>query len=479
MIYIQYLQQPIYIIDDTMINLNNSSAILNVEKGEIRLTNNKVLTNAGRINMGSGGVLTLLQGAKLENKGTILLGTGSKFANQGNIVNSGTLTINSTTASNTGTIDNTGTINGTTIEESKYFIVNCSENYIYNGEAPKCTVKDRKTGTDYTKDVTIKYSKALRMETGEVAAVVYSPLFDTAPTDALTYIPMDDTMVKATNPYYMTIDFTDLLTDLELTTFLTNASVDSLNPGYYKYVFRIEPKEVTIKYDRYQKLTGSNITITPILEGIITGDTVTYTTSGTITAKDKGFYNFTITGLTGVDATNYILKTTSYDWWIEEEKTVTNTDDTTKIVVEANTEVIPPNTELVIEKITEGPSFVLVNEAMREDASKFMAFDIKLLNNDEEIKPNGKMKIKIPIPEGYDKKYLYIYYIDDNGNKTEMPSKIIGNYIVFETDHFSSYVMAELPSNPRTNDNILTYTLIGLCSLVGIALMLKKIKKHN
>lgn len=37
---------------------------------------------------------------------------------------------------------------------------------------------------------------------------------------------------------------------------------------------------------------------------------------------------------------------------------------------------------------------------------------------------------------------LTVYYIDDNGNRTAMPTRVEGGYIVFETTHFSTYAVA-------------------------------------
>ena len=54
-----------------------------------------------------------------------------------------------------------------------------------------------------------------------------------------------------------------------------------------------------------------------------------------------------------------------------------------------------------------------------------------------------------------------MYYIDNNGNKTLLESKVENGYVVFETDHFSVYAIvdesskiekpADKPTNPTDN----------------------------
>lgn len=76
---------------------------------------------------------------------------------------------------------------------------------------------------------------------------------------------------------------------------------------------------------------------------------------------------------------------------------------------------------------------------------KYEAFDLSLMKDDVHIQPNGKIKVFIPIPETFDHKSIKIYYVDAKGMKTVIPHEIIENFAVFETDHFSTYVIAEEP----------------------------------
>ena len=80
---------------------------------------------------------------------------------------------------------------------------------------------------------------------------------------------------------------------------------------------------------------------------------------------------------------------------------------------------------------------------MTEIADRFSVFDFALESGGVRVQPNGKVTVSIPIPEGYDRSRLAIYYMDENGVKTELPCAVDGDSVTFETDHFSTYVVAE------------------------------------
>lgn len=121
------------------------------------------------------------------------------------------------------------------------------------------------------------------------------------------------------------------------------------------------------------------------------------------------------------------------------------------------------------------------------------AYDINLYS---EIKEKYISKIKdgvivrIPVEDNYDKEYVNIYHITDEGKKGERYEAKIEvidckKYAVFTTDHFSIYAVEETDDvkvekdkieNPQTFDGIvnnLVYGVISLISLVGTIIYLK------
>lgn len=118
-------------------------------------------------------------------------------------------------------------------------------------------------------------------------------------------------------------------------------------------------------------------------------------------------------------------------------------DETSGIKISAENGAIPDGATVVAKAITTGEQFDKLKTALVDTAGKFTAFDISLMHGGAKIEPNGKVLVSIPIPSGYDKTKLAIFFVDDEGKITEIPSTIDGANITFETDHFSNYVVAE------------------------------------
>ena len=74
---------------------------------------------------------------------------------------------------------------------------------------------------------------------------------------------------------------------------------------------------------------------------------------------------------------------------------------------------------------------------------RYAAFDIFFEIDGKKVQPDGKVTVRIPIISGYNIFTTAIYYLDDNGNKTKIESRYKDGYIVFETDHFSEYVLVD------------------------------------
>lgn len=104
---------------------------------------------------------------------------------------------------------------------------------------------------------------------------------------------------------------------------------------------------------------------------------------------------------------------------------------------------------------------------------EYQLYNICFVKNEKEVKPNGKVTVKIPIPSGYDKERCVVYRQEADGWWVVLQAVVEGNYLVFETDHFSLYVIAETntaepPENPSTpvtgvelNTQAITLSQIG------------------
>jgi LPXTG-motif cell wall-anchored protein len=164
--------------------------------------------------------------------------------------------------------------------------------------------------------------------------------------------------------------------------------------------------------------------------------------------------------------------------------TESTVDTSSGIEIEASTGIIPDGAQLNVNKIESGNNFVMVQGALGDTVNQFTLFDISLLKDNSKVQPNGKIKITIPIPEGYNKDNLAIYYVSDDGKVTEMTSTVDGSNISFETDHFSYYVLAEKAATatgvstntPKTGDmtNVLPLAMLMLISAGVMALVYRR-----
>ena len=74
-----------------------------------------------------------------------------------------------------------------------------------------------------------------------------------------------------------------------------------------------------------------------------------------------------------------------------------------------------------------------------------MAFDIKLLNNNVQVQPTGRVRIIMPIPSGFNADNVLLYYVTADGAKTLLSFTLDSSkeHLIFETNHFSWYVLAD------------------------------------
>jgi len=131
-------------------------------------------------------------------------------------------------------------------------------------------------------------------------------------------------------------------------------------------------------------------------------------------------------------------------------------DKSTGIRLESTTAELPENTVLLATELTSGSMFNVAS-AVLKDVEKFLVFEITLEADGVEIQPDGKVKINIPIPQDFNNSNVVVYRIDNDGTKTPYSVSITTkdgvNYATFETDHFSTYVLAELNNEEEIQSN--------------------------
>ena len=96
---------------------------------------------------------------------------------------------------------------------------------------------------------------------------------------------------------------------------------------------------------------------------------------------------------------------------------------------------------------------------------KYELYNICFVKNDTLVQPKGKVKVYIPIPDGMNSDTCNVYRQEEDGNWTVLDAHVEGNYLVFETDHFSFYAVigdvakAEIKTLPKKLDYYIGETL--------------------
>ncbi len=115
------------------------------------------------------------------------------------------------------------------------------------------------------------------------------------------------------------------------------------------------------------------------------------------------------------------------------------------VIVSATSKEIYPTTELTVDKI-DPSGYEVADFAVGGHIKSVNYYDINLLRNSQKIQPNGTVYVKIKIPEGVTPEKCRVYHVtkDPVDPLVRFSSTLDGNYIVFETDHFSEFAVIEI-----------------------------------
>lgn len=151
------------------------------------------------------------------------------------------------------------------------------------------------------------------------------------------------------------------------------------------------------------------------------------------------------------------------------------------VLVEADKEgIIDPGTELVVDEINDSEelqsAYIKILGNLGEDIvdKKIVSlFDIKLMQGNVEVQPNGNVRVKIkttPEMENYDN--LQVVHIDEDDNVTIKSHTVENGYIVFLTNSFSNYAIIgkEVDNPDQVAANEVIAKIVALPALENISL---------
>ena len=98
--------------------------------------------------------------------------------------------------------------------------------------------------------------------------------------------------------------------------------------------------------------------------------------------------------------------------------------------------------DLEVSQVFDGKSFQLISANYGD--VKSAVFDISTYKEGVKVQPNGKIKVRIPLPQGFGGGNIFVCYVDsENGEVQKIKATVNGGYVEFEAEHFSEYAVVE------------------------------------
>ena len=98
--------------------------------------------------------------------------------------------------------------------------------------------------------------------------------------------------------------------------------------------------------------------------------------------------------------------------------------------------------DLEVSQVFDGKSFQLISANYGD--VKSAVFDISTYKDGVKVQPNGKIKVRIPLPQGFGSGNIFVCYVDsENGKVQKIKATVNGGYVEFEAEHFSEYAVVE------------------------------------
>ncbi len=115
------------------------------------------------------------------------------------------------------------------------------------------------------------------------------------------------------------------------------------------------------------------------------------------------------------------------------------------VIVSATAKEIDPDTALTVD-LKDSSDLQSGNFAVGGTVKSITLYDINLLLDAQKTQPNGFVTVKIKLPDGVEPKRCKVYHVIDDpvDPLVRYTTALEGNFIVFETDHFSEFAVIEI-----------------------------------
>lgn len=115
------------------------------------------------------------------------------------------------------------------------------------------------------------------------------------------------------------------------------------------------------------------------------------------------------------------------------------------VIVSATAKEIYPSASLTVD-VLDPSAIENANFAVGGNIKNVNYYDINLILGGEKVQPDGKVSVKIKVPDGVNPERCRVYHVTEDpvDPLVRFASTLDGNYIVFETDHFSEFAVIEV-----------------------------------
>lgn len=240
---------------------------------------------------------------------------------------------------------------------------------------------------------------------------------------------------------------------------------------------------------------------TVIASGGQSSGSITYTSSDTSVVRVDatsgevtivGIGTATITATKALD-NNYLNATTTMTIIVKPKDiiSIANSGINTLIVTGVDGTTFDPNTVFLVTDITAN---ILESDLASHNANiqiinssyqLLQLFDMKLLLGGNEIQPEGKILVSIPLTDTLKAyKGLQVVYVADDGTTQLLDSYIENDVLYFYTTHFSKYGVIGMSTNittasPQTGEHTNPWILLSFIAVCGIGATGFQIIKEN
>lgn len=168
--------------------------------------------------------------------------------------------------------------------------------------------------------------------------------------------------------------------------------------------------------------------------------------------SDGNYYNIEVLGR------NYKFYIVKSDESKLVEPTYNGKNLKTDISITSNSSKLPLDTIINANKVTSGTEYERILDILDLDAN--VTYDIKLysaaLENYITKLEDGTFNVKLPVSDELKGKDLIVYYVTKEGKVDEFDAKPEGDYVVFNTDHFSIYTLGY----KELDNSVVTYKVL-------------------